>query len=258
MPDMVGHPAGDFTWIELAALDQHAAKRFYSELFGYSVVDYPMGPSGVYSMFQLGGKDAGAAYTMSEQERANMPPHWNLYIGVDNADEAAALAKSIGGTVFMEPFDVGDAGRMAVLHDPTGAFFNIWQPKNSPGLQVKNVPGALCWADLGTGDAEKAKTFYGKLFHWEFSGSEADPSSGYLHIKNAGAMIGGIRPEPGGQYPAWLLYFLVEDVDAAANKALALGGKALAPPFTAEKVGRLAILADPQGAVFAIFKPAAN
>lgn len=255
MPIVETHPAGAFTWVELASSDQHAAKTFYTELFGMSFVDFPMGPSGVYTMFQIDGKDAGAAYTMSAQESAMMPPHWNLYIAVDNADEAAALAKSLGATVIMAPFDVGESGRMAVLQDPAGAFFNIWQAKKSVGIQVAGVQGALCWADLNTPDPAKARAFYEKFLGWQFSLSEND-SSGYLHIKNGQDFIGGIPPcDP--KIPAhWMIYLLVNSVDASTAKAIQLGGKTLMEPTAVERVGRMAILADPQGAAFAIFTPA--
>lgn len=257
MPTIEQHPAGAFTWIELATSDQNGAKRFYCDLFGYSIVDYPMGPSGIYTMFQIGGKDAGAAYTMGAEESASMPPHWNLYIGVDNADEAAALVTSLGGTVLMPPFDVQDAGRMAVCHDPTGAFFDIWEPKNSIGLQITGVPGTLCWADLSTPDPATAKSFYEAAFGWEVTVGANDPS-GYLHIKNGEDFIGGIPPV--GYYdpnvpPHWLIYFYVADVDATAAQSKELGGTVLMEPMTMEGVGRSAILADPQGAAFAIFTP---
>jgi uncharacterized protein len=258
MPTIEKHPAGAFTWIELASSDQDAAKTFYSGLFGYSIVDYPMGPSGVYTMFRIDDKEAGAAYTMSPKEQAAIPPHWNLYIAVDNADEAAALAKSLGATVIEGPFDVMDAGRMAVIQDPTGAYFCIWQAKNSIGIRIAGVPGTLCWADLNTPDAGKAKAFYESMFRWKIEASEND-SSGYLHIKNGEAFIGGIPP---AQYrnpnapPHWMIYFDVKDVDQTTAKAKELGGKVYMEPMTMEKVGRIAVLADPQGAAFSIFTPA--
>ena len=258
MPTVEKHPAGAFTWIELASSDQHAAKHFYSDLFGYAIVDYPMGPSGIYTMFQIDGNDAGAAYTMSPQESAMVPPHWNLYIGVDNADEAAALAASLGAVVIMAPVDVGDAGRMAVIQDPTGARFNIWEPKNSIGLQITGVPGTLCWADLNTIDPEQAKAFYEGMFGWTITVSQED-SSGYLHIKNGEEFIGGIPPadqrDPDAP-PQWLIYFHGTDVDATAEKAKEHGARTYMEPITMERVGRMAVLADPQGATFAIYTPA--
>ena len=258
MPTVEKHAAGAFAWIELASSDQNAAKHFYTELFGYSFVDFPMGPSGIYTMFQIDGKDAGAAYTMSPQESEQMPPHWNLYIGVDNADEAAAHAAILGGTVIAPPFDVMDAGRMAVIEDPTGTFFCIWQANHSIGLQITGVPGTLCWADLSTPDPAKAKSFYEGLLGWQISAGEND-TSGYLHIKNGEDFIGGIpaaQDRDPNAPPHWMIYFYVTDVDATAAKAKQLGGKAFLEPMTVEGVGRMAILADPQGAAFAIFTPA--
>src|SRR5262249_14999319 len=151
------HPAGAFCWIELATTDQKAAKSFYTSLFGWSVTDTPMGPDDFYSIFKLKGREVAAGYTLRKDQRERgVPVHWSLYIAVDNADQAAAKAIEAGGKILMPAFDVMDAGRMAVIHDPTGAVFCIWQPKKSPGIGIAGENGALCWADLSTPDPGRA------------------------------------------------------------------------------------------------------
>jgi uncharacterized protein len=253
------HAPGSFCWFELATTDQNAAKKFYTALFGWSVDDSPMGPDDFYSMFKLEGREAGAAYTMRKEQRAQgVPPHWMLYISVADADQAVTKAAHMGATVLSPAFDVMDVGRMAVIQDPTGAIFSLWQPKKHPGVTIGGVDNTVCWADLSTPDPERASKFYSGLFGWELT-KDAKDSSGYTHIKNGENFIGGIPPAEHRDRnvpPHWLLYFQVGNAQAATQKATQLGGKVLMPVMTMEKVGTWSIVADPQGAVFALFKSA--
>jgi predicted enzyme related to lactoylglutathione lyase len=196
---------------------------------------------------------------MNKEQRAQgVPSHWGIYVEVENTDASADKAKQLGGNVIVAPFDVMDYGRMAVVQDPTGAFFCIWQSKTHHGIQIAQVNGTLCWADLSTDDPQRAEKFYGSLLGWTFNRDEKDPS-GYMHIRNGEHPIGGVQPasmRKPGVPPHWLAYFQVDDVDGAAKKAESGDGKFLLPPMTMEGVGRMAVIADPQGAVFAIFKSA--
>jgi predicted enzyme related to lactoylglutathione lyase len=244
--------------MELATTDQNAAKKFYSSLFGWVANDMPMGPDSFYTIFRLQAKDCAAGYTMSADERGQgVPSHWNLYIAVENADAAANKAASLGAKVLAPAFDVFDAGRMAILEDPTGAIFVAWQANRNTGIGIVGEPGAFCWADLSTSDTARAQKFYSDLFGWKISPGEGKDASGYLHIMNGDRMIGGIQPaserNPNAP-PHWLIYFYVADVDASAAKAKELGATFFVPPMTIEGVGRMAVMADPQGAVSAIFK----
>ena len=258
MPHVDKHPPGEFCWLELATSDQNAGKKFYADLFGWSVNDMPMGPTEVYTIFRVDGRDVAAGCTLQPNEAAlGVPPHWTIYIAVDNADQSAAKASSLGGKVLAPAFDVFTAGRMAVIQDPTGAVFCVWQAKANTGLGITGDPGTFCWADLMTPDPERAKQFYFGLFGWEIVTGEHD-ASGYLHIKNGGKFIGGIPPahrDPKTP-PHWMSYFYSADVDETTKKAQAGGAKVYAAPMTIEGAGRMAILADPQGAVFALFKSA--
>jgi uncharacterized protein len=261
MPHIDGNPPGVFSWVELSTTDQSAAKSFYASLFGWVALDHPMGPGDFYTMFQLEGRNAAAAYTMREDERSQgIPPHWLLYVAVESADAAASRAAELGGKVLAPPFDVMDAGRMAVMQDPTGAVVSVWQANRHQGLGITGVDGTLCWADLNTPDPPRAGKFYADLFGWKLEVTQRD-SSGYLHIKSGDQFIGGIPPlslQTPGLPPHWLLYFQVADVDATAAKAESSGAKFRVPPITLEGVGRFAVMADPQGAVSAIFTPAAH
>jgi predicted enzyme related to lactoylglutathione lyase len=256
MPNIEKHAPGTFSWVELATTDQNAAKGFYTSLFGWAANDTPIGPNDLYTIFRIDSRDAAAGYTMRADEREmGIPSHWNLYIAVANADESAKRAGELGAKVLAAPFDVMDAGRMAVIQDPTGAIFQLWQAKRNQGIGIAGAEGTLCWADLSTPDPARAKPFYEGLFGWKISLGQND-TSGYLHLQNGEEFIGGIPPasqRPAGAPAHWLLYFWVGDVDACAAKAKDLGAAIYLPPMTIPNVGRMAIVADPQGAVFAIF-----
>jgi uncharacterized protein len=259
MANIDKHPAGSFCWIELHASDQPASKKFYNSLFGWEAHDNPMGDAGVYTMFRLQGRDAAAGCGLRPDERSHgVPSYWMIYITVENTDAAVNKAKQLGGKILAPAFDVMDAGRMAVVQDPTGAIFCPWQPNKNNGIQIAHVHGTLCWADLSTPDAKRAATFYSGLLGWQLTADPKDPS-GYLHIKNGEHFIGGVPPaahrQPGVP-PHWLAYFQVDDVDACANKAKGMGAKLYLAPMSMEGVGRFSVIADPQGAVFAIFKSA--
>lgn len=256
MPNIDRHAPGTFSWIELATSDQDAANKFYTKLFGYQVNQQPIGGGQLYTIFRLDGRDAGACYTMQDDEKTlGIPPHWNLYIAVASVDESAKRAGELGGKIVAPPFDVMDAGRMAVIQDPTGAIFQLWQANRSQGIGIAGVPGTLCWADLNTKDPDRAKQFYEGLFGWTISPGEKDPS-GYLHIKSGDEFIGGVPPaslmDP--NTPShWMIYLYTEDIGATTNRAKDLGAKILMTPMKIQEVGEMAVIADPQGAIFALF-----
>jgi len=259
MANIDQYKPGSFCWIELATTDQNAAKKFYGSLFGWTANDNPMGPGEVYTIFQLQGRAAAAGYTLRADQRARgVPPHWVPYIAVESADASADRAAKAGGTILMPPFDVMTFGRMAVLKDPTGAAFCIWQAKGESANSIGGVDGTLCWADLNTSDPARAGKFYSDVFGWKLhEDTDDDPPSGYTHIENQGDFIGGIPPVRGNNPrtpPHWLLYFQASNCDATAAKAKQLGAKFFLEPMTMENVGRFGILADPQGATFAIFQ----
>lgn len=256
MPNVDKHAPGEFCLVELATTDQESAKKFYTQLFSWSASDMPVGPGGIYTMFRIDGREVASAYTLQPEMRG-VPPHWDLYITVEDADETVRRAGELGARVIAGPFDVAGYGRMAVLQDPTGAVFCVWQPKQAIGIRLAGDPGTLCWSDLSTPDPARAKKFYEGLLGWKMDPSERD-SSGYLHIRNGEEYIGGVLPvairDPHTP-PHWLAYFLVENVDASVAKARDLGARVYAGPMDIAGVGRYAVLADPQNAVFAIFQP---
>ena len=248
---------GTFCWVELGTTDGEAAKKFYTQLFGWTFTDSPVGPGMVYTMLKLDGKDVGALYTMPQEMRSQgIPPNWLSYALVKNADESAAKAKELGGTLMKEPFDVMDVGRMAVVQDPTGAVFALWQAGTHAGAGIVNVPGALVWNELTTTDTTKAGKFYSGLFGWGID-AKTFGSTDYTIFQNGDRGAGGmfkLTPDMAGVPPFWLVYFAVDECDAKVKKATELGATTIKPAADIPTVGRFAILQDPQGAAFAIIK----
>lgn len=255
MTEVTSHPPGAFCWIELGTTDQNAAKEFYGKLFGWNFIDLPMGPSGVYTTFKLKGRDVGAAYTIDPKEMPGVPPHWMLYIATADADATAKRSAELGGTVGKAAFDVFDLGRMAVLKDPTGAMYSVWQAKQHAGIGLQNEPGTFCWGQLDTNDTAKAEAFYTALFGWSAKTS-SDGGMTYTEWVLGDMPIGGMMalPPGAGGPPHWLAYFAVDDCDAMAAKAAALGATTYVPPTDIPGTGRFAVFADPQGAAFAIYR----
>ena len=247
-----GYEPGTFSWVDLSTGDAAGAKSFYSGLFGWEFEDSEIPSGGIYTMCHVKG-DAVAAISQQDQQ----PGHWNNFVTVASADETAARARELGAHVIEETFDVLDAGRMALFADPDGAMLCVWEARENIGAYRVNDVGCMSWNELQTRDPEKASSFYASLFGWEMEPILQDGQTVYMTIKNsAGRMNGGFMPlsEMHGDAPSfWLAYFTVESCDEAVEKAKELGGALLAEPME-PGAGRIAVLGDPQGAVFAVFE----
>jgi uncharacterized protein len=248
MGERTSYPAGTFSWSDLQTDDLDRAKSFYADLFGWSYDDIPIGDGAVYSMAKVRGKSVAG---LGERQDESIPPHWNVYVTVDDADAVAARAGELGANVIAPPFDVFDAGRMAAFADPQGAILSIWQARQSIGAELVNEVGALTWNDLMSPDIPAASEFYRQLFGWDISEIEGAEGQ-YWSITNDGRMNGGIMSTPEGGHPVWNLYFAVEDVDAAIATAGELGGRTIAPRMDVPNGTSFAVLSDPSGAVFSV------
>jgi predicted enzyme related to lactoylglutathione lyase len=247
---LVNRPA----WIDLGTSDAPAAREFYSKLFGWEM-DVSADPQyGGYATAKLGeGSVCGIAPKMSDQA----PTAWSLYIGTDDSDALARDVAEAGGTVIMAPFDVGDQGKMAVFQDPSGAFISSWQPTQMSSFVV-GAPNAYGWAELNARGVDKALPFYQTVFGWATRTSpmgEGQPP--YTEFLLAGQTVAGaweMSPMVPAEVPSyWQVYFNVDDVDAAFEKALGLGAREMLAPRDFPG-GRFAIMMDPQGASFALLK----
>jgi uncharacterized protein len=255
MPLMESYAPGMFCWAELGSPDAAAAKQFYTTLFGWSAEDRPMGPDVYYTMLTLDGRGVAALYQL--EPGATSAPHWLSYIAVESASRSAERARAIGGEVLVEPFDVLDVGRMALVQDPTGAVVALWEARRPHGAGVVREPNAIGWNQLATTDPARAGAFYTQLLDW----AQDDAGSGSTRFTSAGVPrggISGIAPSWGPVPPAWLVYFEVIDCDGQAALAQSLGGSVRVAPGEVDGMGRVAVLVDPQGAVFAVIQPPAT
>lgn len=253
MPETAVFAPGTVFWVDLATKDLEAGKSFYSKLFGWDLQPAPGPEAGGYTFFMLNGKMVAAVGpTMS----ADQPPsNWSIYFATKDADATAKAVTQGGGKVIAPPMDVMSQGRMAVFQDPTGAFFSVFQPAQSRGLEVTNQPGAYGWAELSTRGVDKARAFYEKLFGWGTKTSPMGEGQGdYTEFQVKGNSIAGGYEAQQPQVPShWLAYFGTADVDATAKKAAELGGKVIVEPQDFPG-GRFAIVSDPQGGAFGILR----
>jgi len=245
---MTRYEHGVPSWVDIGTPDPQAGLSFYADLFGWDAQD--MGEeSGHYTIVSRAGKQVAAISPAQDPG----PPRWTTYINVDDLDAVAAKAASAGGTVVFGPMDVMTAGRMAIFQDTTGAFVAAWQPGEHIGAQLVNEAGAFIWSELTTADLAKSKAFYSEVFGWDWGGAEE-----YAEAQVGGRTIAGVaprRPEMPAEVPDnWLVYFGASDVDADTKKAVELGATVVVEPTDIPGTGRFAVLADPQGAVFALFQ----
>jgi uncharacterized protein len=273
VPERDGYIPGVPCWVDTSQPDPEAGVAFYRGLFGWEFEDV-MAPEseGSYVVARIRGGDVAAVTSIAE----GAPPvaTWNTYIWVQSADETAAKVLEAGGTTLIEPFDVFDAGRMAVFADPAGAAFCVWQAKEHRGAQIVNEAGSLNFNVLNTRDVDGAKAFYGAVFGWRTltldGGIEMWTLPGYgdhleegnpdlrKQMAEASApegfedVVASLSPIPDDQpdvAPHWSVTFAVDDADATAAKATELGGTVIAAPFDAPWV-RMTVIADPAGATF--------
>jgi predicted enzyme related to lactoylglutathione lyase len=273
MPERDGYIPGVPCWVDTSQPDPEAALDFYSGLFGWQFRDaMPPESEDKYFIARLRGGDVAAVGSIPE----GAPPMavWNTYVWVESADKTASQVVAAGGQTLMDPFDVMEAGRMAVFEDPEGAAFCVWQARENKGARIVNEHGSLNFNGLNTRDVEGAKSFYGSVFGWRTlalpGGAEMWTLPGYgdhlerIHpdLRKQIAEVGGpvgfedvvasINPIPDDQPDVaahWNVTFAVDDADATAAKATELGGKVIVPPFDAPWV-RMTVIADPQGATF--------
>ena len=278
MPERDGYIPGVPCWADTIQPDPDSAAKFYGELFGWDMEDsMPPGSEAKYFTARIRGLEVAAV--SSQPEAAPPQAVWNTYIWVDSADDTAAKVHDAGGQTLQDPFDVMDAGRMAVFSDPEGAVISVWQAKEHKGARLVNEHGSLNFNVLNTRDPEAAKGFYGSVFGWTTLGipggaefwslpgygdhleaeyhpglreqvDEVGGPEGFEDVVAAIMPIGDDQPDT----PAhWGVTFAIDDPDAVAAKATGLGGKVIVPPMDVPW-SRMTVLADPAGATFTASK----
>jgi predicted enzyme related to lactoylglutathione lyase len=239
--------------VDLQTTDQAAAKAFYGGVFGWTYDDQPMDAGAVYSIAKIGdGQVAAIAPQSPELKAAGAPPMWNTYLAVDSVDDATAKVGPAGGTVAMEPFDVMDAGRMSFVLDPSGAPVALWQANQHIGASLVNEPGTVTWNELIT-DNPAAVPFYEQVLGVTTTTMEMGEDKYTMFQVGGKEVAGSMPPQMAGVPNHWQVYFAVADADAAAAKIKQLGGSVMVEPFDTP-IGKMAVVADPQGAVFSLFQ----
>jgi predicted enzyme related to lactoylglutathione lyase len=258
MTHVEAHAPGMPIWVDLLSDNLEASRTFYAALFGWT---FDIGPaeSGHYTTCSLGGRRVAG---MATKPPGPTPNAWSMYLGVTDSAAKAAAIQEAGGNLLMGPMEVFDHGTMTVAMDPTGAAFGLWQPKVHTGFQIINEPGSFAWVDLYTRDLARASEFYRRVFGYETVNMDGMPYV-TLHLGADRAKVaGGIMQMDPKQFPVgvpshWNTYFATANTDQAAAQVESLGGKVFAPGFDTE-YGRIAVVADPQGATFSLIQLSAK
>jgi uncharacterized protein len=249
----MAYEPGAFCWVGLATSDLVNATAFYARLFSWRSEELPAGGFGAYRSLRRGDKEVAILYRQTREARAvQAPPHWTPLVLVVDAEASSLRVKELGGSILRDPLDLADAGRVAAVRDPLGGILSLWEAHAHAGAELTDDVGGLCWHELVTPDVERAKSFYGPLFGWQF----AADSSGLATIINVGSHIGTMREQrqrQGALARSWISYFAVESARDAADTAEQNGGQIATEPADGPR-GRTARLADPQGATFAVLE----
>ncbi len=244
--------AGSFVWYEIQSPDPGATVAFYTHVMGWNT--QPFG--GDYTMFASGQGPLGGVALLTEQMRAQgIPPYWAGYVQVTDAAQTAAEAVRLGGRIWREPTDYPEVGRLAVVGDPQGGAISLVQPPQPMAAHDPEKPGEFTWRELITTDPEAAFRFYAQLFGWRRSRDfDMGPMGNYLIYGDGTRDLGGMYAKPADRPgpPGWLYYVETDDLDAALARARARDGRVLNGPMQVPGGARVAQLADPQGAMFAL------
>jgi len=245
---------GEPCWADVLAVDMDAAQAFYGGVLGWSF---------------RAGDDAAGRYVMALRDGHAVAgisppppgpaqsPAWTLYLTSHDLDATARLVDRCAGKVVMGPLDVPGNGRMLFALDPTGAAFGVWEPGQHTGSALYGEAGALCWAELNSREPESADTFYRSLFDYEQRQiGDADQFDYTAWSLGGETLCGRLKMTDSwtGIAPYWMVYFAVDDADVAADRARRSGGQVQQAPFDSS-YGRIAVLADPGGAVFSVLAP---
>jgi uncharacterized protein len=247
---------GTFNWVDLVAKDIERIKPFYAELFGWSYDEQPSHGGPPYGIFGLGGQPAaGVAQMSKEMIDGGTPSTWNTYVKTDDIAATEKLITEHGGSLMFDTITIPHTGKTNWAKDPEGAVFALWEPMGHHGSGVVNVPGSFCWNERATRDLDRFEKFYGAVFGWTFE-REAGVGTSMIHNptgrEQGHALL--MNDKWGASCPpTWSVYFAVADCDQTADRAKALGGSVPEPPFDM-KVGRVAVLSDPDGAAFYIIQ----
>jgi uncharacterized protein len=248
-------PSGTPCWIDYGAEDLDAAKAFYAALSGWEYTEGQEEYGGYLNALKNGQQAAGLGPRMDP----NAPVAWTTYFATDDSAAAVGRITEAGGTVLVQPMEVGPFGIMTIAVDPQGNMFGLWESREHTGVQIYNEPGAFAWTELMVADTAAARQFYSAVFGWTFQ--ELGPEAGdtgdmdYKTFSLGENPLGGLGAAQEGMPTGWLTCFAVESTDGAVATAESKGGKVTTPAMDTP-YGRFAVIADPWGAPFEVMGPA--
>lgn len=245
--EMTSYKPGTPAWIDLGSPNIDESAAFYGGLFGWEVLDSMPG-SGGYRLCHRNGQPVAA---FGGQTMPDVPPFWATYVSVTDVDATVKAVEASGGQVLLPALDVFTQGRMAVCADPNGAPFSLWQPNEFIGARLVNEPNTVTWNELTTRKPDRAIVFYSEVFGWTADAQPMGSGVTYTVWMLDGGPVGGMFPADDDTPPHWLVYFAVADADATMRRAIQLGGAAVSQPRDTPQ-GRIVVLTDPHGAVFAV------
>ena len=256
MAEFTAYEDGVPCWVDVTSTDLDRSLAFYTGLFGWEAHPVPQPEAGGYTMLTLNGRSVAAASPPPPSGPSGS--YWTTYLASSDVDATAAKIRDAGGTVFMEPFDVFDSGRMTVAQDPTGAVFGVWQAGEHIGAELANEPGTLSWNQCQTDDPARAAEFYQAVFGYGISEVQMGEGEPFRVLEVGGRGVGGVRSHITGmgEQPHWSTVFAVADTDETVSRATELGGTTVLEPRDLPGIGRLAVLRDPTGAVFQVMASA--
>ena len=242
-------------WNEVHVKDLEAAISFYGQLFGWTIREEERE---TYLHFYLG--DKAVAGLMADVEDGGAPPMWQVYVGTSDIDAYVERAKAAGQTEVTPLMDIPHTGKIQILADTEGALLAPFQPAGAnTGDGPSAEPGHFCWVELLCRDQAAAVEHYRRVVGWETIDMDMGGVTYTMFVPPGGGQMdaigGAMQMPPEAQGPsAWMGYVSVEDVDATTAKAVELGATVFVEPTNAGEAGRFSVLADPQGAAFAIWK----
>jgi hypothetical protein len=251
-------PPGTPCWIDVSADDVGSARLFYEQLFGWQI------PEGrpEFGGYSTCTKDGHGVAGLSPKMSADQPSVWTTYLATDDIDATFTAVTEHGGQVISPPMDVMDLGKMAIVVDPGGAVFGLWQAGTHTGVNLANEPGSLIWEENMSRDWEANKAFYSAVYGYTYADMSGDGFQ-YATLSPAGSQpgpqtsIGGIgaKADDDSSPACWSIYFAVDDTDESVDEVVKLGGSLLRPAWDTP-YGRMAMVADPEGAAFALMSVA--
>jgi hypothetical protein len=255
MPERTGYAHGTPSWTDLSTTDVGAARAFYADLFGWEYVEESAGDEVIYVTARKRDRAVAGLFPQPpEMGEAGLPPMWSSYVSVDDLEATVAKVAPAGGAIVRPPMDVMDAGRMAVIADPTGGVLSLWEKKGSIGAELVNEHGALSWSELMSADVDRAAAFYHEVLGWDARTDPMPDGRPYTVFSLGEDMVAGAMAPPMDDVPtSWSVYFAVDDCDAVVDEARAGEGSIIVEP-TDIPPGRFAVIADPQGAVFQVMQ----